>query len=191
MKNFFEEVQKGNTVGAIFGLIVHLILMGLFLLLLGVTAPLLAVVMPFVAYQISPDNIGGFAVVYFFLGAFASATFTGIVYCLATRKERRATGVTFGQHCRNVAGWPTLSILCSWAADIVFCLMFRDMLLSDSNTAHFIFFAVAPVAVFAPTWIYLIHRRRSKAAMDELHRRFVAMREAKDAEFLREQGIVS
>jgi hypothetical protein len=69
--------------------------------------------------------------------------------------------------------------------------MFRDMLLSDSNMAHFIFFALAPIAVFMPTWIYLIHRRRQKAAMEELRRRFEERCRRRDAEFLRSQGIAS
>ena len=193
-KSFLGALSDGDVTGAIGSLvagIVHLIAMGLFLLVLGLTAPLLAVVMPLVAYQISSDNIGAFAAVYFILGAFGSGMFTCLLYCWVTRKERRARGETFGQHCRKVMGYPTLSLIGSWAADAVFMLMFKDMLWSDSNMAHAIFFALAPIAVFAPLWAFLIHRRRQKAAMDELHRRFVAMREAKDAEFLREQGIVS
>jgi hypothetical protein len=193
-KSFLGALWDGDVTGAIGSLvagIVHLIAMGLFLLLLGVTAPLLAVVMPFVAYQVSADNIGAFAAIYFFLGAFASALFTFMAYNHVTRKERRARGETFGQHCRHVLGYPTLCIIGSWVADAVFMLMFKDMLWSDSNIAHAIFFTLAPIAVFAPLWVFLIHRRRQKAAMDELHRRFVAMREAKDVEFLREQGIVS
>ncbi len=165
--------------------------MGLFLLVLGLTAPLLAVVMPFVAYQVSADNIGAFAVVYFFLGAFAAGIFTFMVYIHITRKERKARGETYGQYCRNVLGKPTLSLICSWLADAVFMLLFKDLLWSDSNIAHAIFFALAPAAVFAPLWVFLIYRQRQKNAMADLHRRYVAMRREKDAEFLREAGIVS
>jgi len=190
MGNFFKELKSGNVVGAVVGLVVHLVLMALFVLLLGLTAPLLAVAMPFVAYSLSSESIGLFTFFYFFFGAFASAMFTNIVYCRLTRKERRARGETFGQHCRAVAGWPTLSIICSWAADFVFFLMFRDLVWSDSNVAHFIFFALAPVAVFSPTWIYLIRRRRQRMAMEELHKKFEARSRLRDAEFLRSQGIV-
>ena len=211
-KGFVEELRSGNAVGAIFGLIVHLILMGLFLLLLGVTAPLLALLMPFVAYQLSPDSIGIFTFFYFFFGAFASAMFTFMVYCHVTRKERRARGETFGQHCRNVAGWPTLSIIGSWAADLVFLTMFHEWLWI-SEASRFIFFTLAPVAVFAPLWVYLIHRKRQKeaqqrekleweqrsAAWDAAHEEEETLwqkmqdddRRRKDAEFLRSQGIVN
>ena len=194
-KSFLGALWDGDTVGAAGALvagIMHMIVMGLFLLLLGLTAAILAVVMPFFAYQLSPDDIGVFAFFYFFLGAFASGMFTGMVYVLVTRKERRARGETFGQHWKNVAGWPTLSIVCSWITSAVFTLMFKDSLLwSDSKVAHAIFFALAPAAVFSPLWIYLIHRRRQKEAMAELSRKFAELRRQRDAEFLREQGIVS
>jgi len=180
MRNFFEEVQKGNTVGAIFGLIVHLILMGMLILLLGVTAPLLAVAMPFVAYTLSSESIGIFTFFYFFFGAFASAMFTNIVYCHVTRKERRARGETFGEHCRNVAGWPTASIFGSWAAGLVYLTMFHEWLWI-SPVSRFIFFALAPVAVFAPLWAFLIHRRRQKLAMEELSRKFAERRRQRAA----------
>jgi len=60
-----------------------------------------------------------------------------------------------------------------------------------SPVSRFIFFALAPVAVFAPLWVFLIHRRRQKAAMEELHRKFAERRRQSDSEFLREQGIIS
>jgi hypothetical protein len=135
------------------------------LTLLGLFAPILAVVMPFIAYQVSDDNIGCLAFCYFLFGAFAAGIFTGILYVIITRKERKARGETFAEHCRNVGLWPTASLFCSWAADIVFYLLFRDLLWSDSNMAHAIFFGLAPIAVFAPLWAFLIHRRRMKAAM--------------------------
>src|SRR5579863_3754832 len=155
-KSFLGALWDGDVTGAIGSLvagIVHLIAMGLFLLVLGLTAPLLAVVMPFVAYQISSDNIGAFAAVYFFFGAFAAGIFTFMVYIRVTRKERQARGETYGQYCRHVLGYPTLSLTCSWLADAVFMLLFKDMLWSDSNVAHAIFFALAPIAVFAPLWV--------------------------------------
>ena len=192
-RSFLAAIWDGDIVGAAGALvagILHMIVMGMFLLLLGLTAPLLAVVMPFVAYQLSPESIGIFAFFYFFLGAFASAIFTNIVYCRVTRKERRARVETFGQHCRNVAGWPTLSILGSWAADLVYLTMFHEWLWI-SPVSRFIFFALAPVAVFMPLWVFLIHRRRQRAAMEELSRKFAAQRRQRDAEFLRSQGIVS
>jgi len=193
-KAFLGALWDGDIVGAAGALvagIMHMIVMGLFLLVLGLTAPLLAVAMPFVAFTVSSENIGMFAFFYFFFGAFASAIFTFIVYNRVTRKERQARGETFGQHCRAVLGWPTASIFCSWAADIVFCILFRDALVSDSNTAHAVFFAFAPVAVFAPLWVFLIRRYRQKLAAEELYRKFKARRRQRDAEFLREQGIVS
>jgi hypothetical protein len=215
-KAFLAALWNGDIVGAAGALvagIMHMIVMGLVLLGLTAISPLLTVILPFVAYHLDSESLGIFAFFYFALGGFVSATFTGIVYCLVTRKERRAAGVTFGQHCRDVAGWPTLSILCSWAADIVFCLMFRDMLLSDSNTAHFIFFALAPFVVFSPLWVYLIHRKRQKdehqrirfewkqrsAALEAARREEEALwqkmqdddRKRKDASFLRSQGIAN
>jgi hypothetical protein len=133
-----------------------------------------------------------FTFAYFFLGGFASAIFTNIVYCCVTRKERRARGETFGQHCRTVAGWPTLSIICSWITSSIYTAMFKNSLLwVESNMAHAVFFAMAPIAVFSPLWIYLIRRYRQKAEMEELRRKFIALRQQRDAEFLREQGIVS
>jgi len=193
-KSFLGALWDRDVTGAVGSLVaglVHLIAMALFLLLLGVASPVLAIVMPFVAYQISSDNIGAFAAVYFILGAFGSGMFTCLLYCWVTRKERRARGETFGQHCRKVMGYPTLSIIGSLVADAVFMLLFKDLLWSDSNMAHAIFFALAPIAVFSPLWVFLIHRRRQKAAMDELSRQFAERRRARDAEFLREQGIVS
>jgi uncharacterized membrane protein YvlD (DUF360 family) len=168
-KSFIGALWEGDIVGAMSALvagIMHMIAMGLFLLLLGLTAPLLAVVMPFVAYQIDPDNIGVFAVCYFFFGAFAAGMFTGMLYVIITRKERKARGETFAEYCRNVAGWPALGLIASWVASAIFTLVLKDSLLwSDSAMAHAIFFALAPVAVFAPLWAFLIHRRRQKAAM--------------------------
>lgn len=193
-KSFLGALCSGDMTGAFGSLaagIIQLIVMGIFLTVLGITSPILAVVMPFVAYQVSSEKIGEFAAIYFFLGAFASAIFTFMVYCWVTRKERRARGETFGQHCRKVMGYPTLCIIGSLVADAIFMLLFKDMLWSDSNMAHAIFFALAPAAVFAPLWVFLIHRRRQKMAMEELSRKFAERRRAKDAEFLREQGIVS
>jgi len=192
-KSFLGALWDGDIVGAIGALvagILHMIVMALFLLLLGLTAPILAVVMPFVAYNLGSESIGILTFFYFFFGAFASGMFTFMVYCRVTQKERRARGETFGQHCRNVAGWPTLSILGSWAADLVYLTMFHEWLWI-SPVSRFIFFALAPVAVFMPLWVFLIHRRRQRAAMEELSRKFAAQRRQRDAEFLRSQGIVS
>jgi len=120
------------------------------------------------AYHLDSESLGIFAFFYFVLGGFVSATFTGIVYCLVTRKECRAAGITFGQHCRNVAGWPTLSIICSWITSARYTLMFKDWLLwSDSNIAHAIFFALAPIAVFSPLWVYLIYRKTPEGVVLE------------------------
>jgi len=215
-KSVLAALWDGDIVGAAGALvagIMHMIVMGLVLLVLTAISPLLAVILPFVAYQLDSESLGIFAFFYFALGGFVSATFTGMAYCLITRKERRARREAFGQHCRTVAGWPTLSILCSWTADFVFFLMFRDLLLSDSNTAHFIFFALAPIAVYMPLWIYLVHRRRqinAKETRKKQWQEFSAARRAareeeealwrkmqdddrkrKDAAFLRSQGIVN
>jgi MFS family permease len=167
-KSFLGALWSGDIVGAAGALvagIMHMLVMGAFLLLLGLTTPILAVAMPFVAYRLSPDDIGIFVFFYFFLGAFAAGMFTGMVYILVTRKERRERGETFAEHCRNVAGWPTLSLFASLVASFIFHLMFQDLLWSESNTAHAMFFALAPVAVFAPLWAFLIHRRCQKTAM--------------------------
>jgi uncharacterized membrane protein YvlD (DUF360 family) len=207
-RSFLAALWDGDIVGAAGTLvagIMHMVVMGLLLLLLGLTAPVLALVMPFVAYQVSADNIGVFAFCYFFFGAFAAAVFTGMLYVIITRKERKARGETFAEHCRNVGLWPIASIFGSFAADIVFFVMFKDLLWSDSNMAHAIFFALAPIAVFAPLWAFLIHRRRQKMArknqyvgipttaeMVEYRRLEETMWEKmRDAEFLRSQGIVS
>jgi len=181
--------NKESFIGALVAGILQLIATALFILALGFAAPILAVMVPFYAYYYVN---GMFTFAYFFLGGFAVAMFTNILYCRLTFAERKARGETFGQHCRTVAGWPTASILCSWICSCVFYKMFHHLLsYGSSNEDHFTFFALAPIAVFMPTWIYLIHRRRQKAAMEELHRKFEARRRQRDAEFLREQGIVS
>jgi hypothetical protein len=216
-KAFLTALWNGDIVGAAGALvagIMHMIVMGLVLLLLTAISPLLAVILPFVAYHLDSESLGIFALFYFALGGFVSATFTGLLYCLVTRKQRRAAGVTFGQHCRKVAGWPTLSIICSWITSTGYTLMFKDSLLwSDSNMAHAIFFAMAPVAVFSPLWVYLIYRKRQKdehqrirfewkqcsaaweAAREEEEALWQKMqdddRKRKDAAWLRSQGIVN
>jgi hypothetical protein len=191
-KSFLGALWNGDIVGAAGALVagvLHAIVMGIFLIVLGITSPILAVVVPFFAYDYR--NVGELAAIYFFLGPFASAMFTFMVYCHVTRKERRAAEETFGEHCRKVMGYPTLCIICSAVAECIYFVMFRDWLWSDSHMAHAIFFALAPAAVFAPLWIYLIRRKRQKDAMADLHQRYVAMRRERDAEFLREQGIVN
>ena len=169
-KGFFGALWHGDLAGAVGSLmagIVHLVAAGLFILVLGLTAPLLALLMPFYAYYCTT---GLFTIAYFVLGGFASAMFTNIVHCRITWKERRARGETFGQHCRSVAGWPTLSIIGSWAAGYVFYRIFHHSLLGygSSREAHFTFFALAPVALFAPLWAYLLHRRRQQNRAGEV-----------------------
>jgi hypothetical protein len=216
-RSFLAALWDGDLVGAAGALvagILHMIVMGLVLLVLTAISPLLAVILPFVAYHLDAESLGIFALFYFALGGFVSATITGIVYCHVTRKDRRAAGVTFGRHCRTVAGWPTLSIICSWTTSAGYTLMFRDSLLwSDSNMAHAIFFALAPVAVFSPLWFYLVHRRRQTNAKEKSKkqwREFSAAwdaareeeetawqkmqdddRQEKDAAFLHSQGIAN
>jgi MFS family permease len=194
-KSFLGALWVGDIVGAIGALVagvLHMIVMGLFLLVLTAISPLLAVILPFVAYQLDSESLGMFAFFYFVLGGFVSATFTGIVYVHVTREERRERGEPWGQYCRNIGIWPILSIICSWITSAAYTLTFKDSLLwSDTNTAHAIFFAMAPVAVFSPLWVCLIHRRRQKTAMEALSRKFAERRGQKDGEFLCEQGIVS
>jgi len=164
-KAFLAALWGGDLVGAAGALaagIMHMVVMGLFLLVLTAISPLLAVILPFVAYHLDSESLGIFAFFYFALGGFVSATFTGIVYCLVTRKERRAAGETFGEHCRKVLGWPTASLFCSWITSATYAVLFNALLFSDSNTAHAVFFALAPIAVFSPLWVYLIYRKRHK-----------------------------
>jgi hypothetical protein len=215
-RSFLAALWDGGLVGAAGALvagILHMIVMLVFLLVLTAVSPILSVAMPFIAYQMSGDDVQLLALVYFILGAFAVAIFTGAVYCWVTRKERRAAGETFGQHCRNVGLWPIASILCSWISSGVFALLFKDLLISDSNMAHAIFFALAPIAVFSPLWVYLIYRKRQKdehqrirfewkqrsaaweAARDEEEALWQKMQDddckRKDAAWLRSQGIVN
>ena len=193
-RSFLAALWEGDLVGAAGALvagILHMIVMLVFLLVLTAVSPILAVAMPFIAYQMSGDDVQLLALVYFILGAFPAGMFTGFVYCHVTRKERRAAGETFGEHCRKVLGWPTASLFCSWITSATYAVLFNALLFSDSNTAHAVFFALAPIAVFSPLWAFLIHRRRQKAAMERLSRSFDERRKKGDAEFLRNQGIVS
>ena len=211
-KSLLTALWDGDLVGAAGALvagIMHMIVMGLVLLLLTAISPILFAAMPFIASKMDGDAVQLLALVYFILGAFPAGMFTGFVYCHITRKERRGAGVTFGQHCRNVAGWPTLSIICSWITSAGYTLMFKDLLFSDSNMAHAIFFALAPIAVFSPLWVYLIHRKGQinareqrqefsaawKAAREEEEALWQKMQDGdckrQDAAFLRSQGIAN
>jgi hypothetical protein len=91
--------------------------------------------------------------------------------------------------------------------------LFNALLFSDSNTAHAVFFALAPIAVFSPLWVYLIYRKRQKdehqrirfewkqrsaaweAAREEEEALWQKMQDddckRKDAAWLRSQGIVN
>jgi len=67
--------NRKSFIGGLLAGIVHLIVMGLFILALGLTAPILAVLVPFYAYYyVNP--LMTFA--YFFFGGFAVAMFTNI-----------------------------------------------------------------------------------------------------------------
>ena len=215
-RSFLAALWDGDLVGAAGALvagILHMIVMLVFLLVLTAVSPILAVAMPFIAYQMSGDDVQLLALVYFILGAFPAGMFTGFVYCHVTRKERRAAGGTFGEHCRKVLGWPTASLFCSWITSATYAVLFNALLFSDSNTAHAVFFALAPIAVFSPLWVYLIYRKRQKdkhqrirfewkqrsaaweAAREEEEALWQKMQDddckRKDAAWLRSQGIVN
>jgi hypothetical protein len=213
-KSVLGALWDGDIVGAAGALvacILHMAAMLVFLLVLTAVSPILLAAMPFIAYKMSGDDVQLLALVYFILGAFPAGMFTFAVYFFVTRNEVRDR--SFCASFRRHAGWPTASLFCSWITSGAYAILFHALLFSDSNMAHAIFFALAPVAVFSPLWVYLVHRRRQKDEQQRIRlewkQRSAAWVEAqkeeevlwqkmqdddckrKDAAWLRSQGIVS
>jgi cell division protein FtsX len=72
-RSFLAALWDGDLVGAAGALvagILHMIVMLVFLLVLTAVSPIPAVAMPFIAYQMSGDDVQLLALVYFILGAF-------------------------------------------------------------------------------------------------------------------------
>jgi len=140
------------------------ILMQIAILAFLAAAPALFVVLPFAMLATGHGNLGGLAFLYCLAGPFVSAVWTA--FFMSIRRVLRTT--EFGN--RNAScgmrvqvascGWALFGFLGTVVAAAIFVFLFHSV--SSSPTA---FFALAPLAVFAPIvllWVFGDTRRRAR-----------------------------
>ena len=186
------------------GFIVRMIFFNIVLILFFLSAPLLYLAVPFwfLATHKNLSDINTFGTIYLCAAPFACAFWMQVVCHYQTARKARLAGVRdwreaeggFTHTFAKSIGFWFLGFFGTIAALIVFCHFARPLL--HSATGRLEFFALAPLAVFAPVigvWLYRWNHERREQGKNRaaLVRMYKNQEAAVDAKFEADQDFLS